>query len=124
MPQRVQGCLIGRLLFRIGGAPAKRTTTDLTFDLNLTRFWPGGHERDIHRNRSLTSIHEAATSHRLKTVVFALCGQCKPLILFHLMQSTRCYDELRRAIGKASDKARSWNGASAAIAATACQCCG
>ncbi|MEF2074118.1 winged helix-turn-helix transcriptional regulator [Consotaella aegiceratis] len=40
----------------------------------------------------------------LEAVLFVLGGKWKPLILFHLMHRTRRYGELRRAVGRVSDK--------------------
>ena len=40
----------------------------------------------------------------LDAALFVLGGKWKPLILFHLAHETRRYGELRRAVGKVSDK--------------------
>src|ERR1700726_2497173 len=40
----------------------------------------------------------------LNAALFVLGGKWKPLILFHLAHETRRYGELRRAVGKVSDK--------------------
>lgn len=40
----------------------------------------------------------------LEAALVVLGGKWKPLILFHLGHSTRRYGELRRAVGKVSDK--------------------
>jgi DNA-binding HxlR family transcriptional regulator len=40
----------------------------------------------------------------LDAALFVLGGKWKPLILFHLAHQTRRYGELRRAVGKVSDK--------------------
>ena len=40
----------------------------------------------------------------LDSSLFVLGGKWKPLILFHLAHGTRRYGELRRAVGRVSDK--------------------
>lgn len=40
----------------------------------------------------------------LEAVLSVLGGKWKPLVLFHLMHNTHRYGELRRAVGKVSDK--------------------
>src|SRR5260370_31971318 len=49
-------------------------------------------------------MKKAAFSCGLDGALFVLGGKWKPLILYHVAHGTRRYGELRRAIGRVSDK--------------------
>jgi DNA-binding HxlR family transcriptional regulator len=58
----------------------------------------------VSTNKERIEMKKGAFSCGLDAALFVLGGKWKPLILFHLAHETRRYGELRRAVGKVSDK--------------------